>query len=72
MVPAGVTVEATDNLGPQLSATDTVLLWDGDGDTPPLSAPWVVANISQPQFSFTGVREQRRRVALAPRTGSRA
>jgi uncharacterized membrane protein len=69
VVPAGVTVEATDNLGPQLSATDTVLLWDGDGDTPPLGAPWVVANISQPQFSFTGVREQRQRVALLERNG---
>lgn len=69
VVPAGVTVEATDNLGPQLSATDTVLLWDGDGHTPPLGAPWVVANISQHQFSFTGVREQRQRVALLERHG---
>jgi uncharacterized membrane protein len=69
MVPSGVRVEATDNLGPQLSARDTVLLWDGDGDTPPFGAPWVVANISQPQFSFTGVREQRQRVALLERHG---
>ena len=69
VVPSGVTVEATDNLGPQLSARDTVLLWDGDGETPPLGAPWVVANISQPQFSFTGVREQRQRVALLERHG---
>src|SRR5215813_7424548 len=69
VVPAGVTVAAADNLGPQLSARDTVLLWDGDGDTPPLGAPWVVANVSQPQFTFTGVREQRQRVALLERDG---
>jgi uncharacterized membrane protein len=69
VVPAGVTVAAADNLGPQLSARDTVLLWDGDGDTPPLGAPWVVANLSQPQFTFTGVREQRQRVALLERDG---
>jgi hypothetical protein len=71
VVPAGVTVAAADNLGPQLSARDTVLLWDGDGDTPPLGAPWVVANVSQPQFTFTGVREQRQRVALLERDGYR-
>jgi uncharacterized membrane protein len=69
VVPAGVTVAAADNLGPQLSAQDTVLLWDGDGDTPALAAPWVVANVSQPQFTFTGVREQRQRVALLERDG---
>ena len=71
VVPAGVTVAAADNLGPQLSARDTVLLWDGDGDTPQLGAPWVVANVSQPQFTFTGVREQRQRVALLERDGYR-
>jgi uncharacterized membrane protein len=71
VVPAGVTVAAADNLGPQLSARDTVLLWDGDGDTPPLAAPWVVASVSQPQFTFTGVREQRQRVALLERDGYR-
>jgi uncharacterized membrane protein len=64
VVPAGVTVEAVNFVGPQLSARDTVLLWDGDGGTPPLGAPWVVANIRQLQFTFTSVREQRQRVAL--------
>ena len=33
-VPSGVTVEAVNSLGPQLSGRDTVLLWDGDGKTP--------------------------------------
>jgi uncharacterized membrane protein len=69
VVPSGVTVDAVDNLGPQLSARDTVLLWDGDGDTPPLGAPWVVANVIQPQFTFRSVREQRQRVALLERNG---
>jgi hypothetical protein len=68
-VPAGVTVQAVDNLGPQLSARDTVLLWDGDGSTPPLGAPWVVANTAKLQFTFRSVREQRQRVALLERSG---
>ncbi len=71
VVPSGVTVEAVDNLGPQLSARDTVLLWDGDGRTPPLGAPWVVANVTHPQFTFASVREQRQRVALLERSGYR-
>jgi uncharacterized membrane protein len=69
VVPAGVTVAAVDNLGPQLSSRDTVLLWDGDGSTPPLGAPWVVANTAKLQFTFRSVREQRQRVALLERSG---
>lgn len=68
-VPSGVVVEAVDDLGPQLSARDTVLLWDGDGDTPALAAPWVVANVSQPQFTFPSVRAQVQRVALLEHHG---
>jgi uncharacterized membrane protein len=71
VVPSGVTVQAADNLGPQLSSRDTVLLWDGDGSTPPLGSPWVVANVIKPQFSFTGVREQRQRIALLEHNGYR-
>ena len=70
-VPSGVTVEAVNNLGPQLSGRDTVLLWDGDGGTPPLGAPWVVANVSQPQFTFSGLPEQEQRVALLESNGYR-
>ena len=69
VIPAGVTVQAVDNLGPQLSARDTVLLWDGDGATPPLGAPWVVANVRKRQFTFASVREQKLRVALLERSG---
>ena len=63
VVPSGVTVEAVPFLGPQLSPRDFVLLWDGDGGTPPTYAPWVVANIRQPQFSFHSVPDQKQRVA---------
>ena len=69
VIPVGVTVQAADNLGPQLSARDTVLLWDGDGSTPPLGSPWVVANTRKLQFTFRSVREQRQRVALLEDSG---
>ncbi len=69
LVPAGVLVEATDQVGPQLSARDTVWLWDGDGHTPPLAASWVIANVSQRQDSFNTIGEQRQRVTLLRRSG---
>ena len=71
VVPSGVTVEAVNYLGPQLSGRDTVLLWDGDGGTPQLGAPWVVANIATRQFTFHSVAEQRQRVAFLERNGYR-
>jgi uncharacterized membrane protein len=70
-VPSGVVVAATNNVGPALSSRDTVLLWDGDGGTPPLGAPWVVANVRAPQFTFHSVLEQKQRVALLERSGYR-
>jgi uncharacterized membrane protein len=69
VVPSGVTVQAVNNLGPNLSGRDTVLLWDGDGGTPALGSPWVVANVRQPEFTFASVRQQKRRVALLERNG---
>ena len=71
MVPGGVTVAAVDYLGPQLSARDTVLLWDGDGYTNPTAAPWVVADVRTRQFTFKSLHEQRQRVALLERDGYR-
>ena len=68
-VPSGVTVAAVNNLGPQLSGRDTVLLWDGDGGTPPTGAPWVVANVAQLQFTFHSVRQQVQRVAILEQHG---
>jgi uncharacterized membrane protein len=70
-VPSGVVVAATNFVGPALSSRDTVLLWDGDGGTPPLGAPWVVANIRARQFTFHRVLEQKQRVALLERSGYR-
>jgi uncharacterized membrane protein len=70
-VPSGVVVAATNFIGPALSSRDTVLLWDGDGGTPPLGAPWVVANVRARQFTFHSVLEQKQRVALLERSGYR-
>ena len=66
VVPNGVTVDAVDCLGPQLSARDTVLWWVADGVT---AAPWVVADIETPQFTFKSVTEQQQHVALLERSG---
>ena len=67
-VPSGVTVEAVNRLGPQLSARDTVLLWDGDGSSP-LYPPWVVADVAKREFTFASRGQQIRRVALLRRSG---
>ena len=69
-VPSGVTVEAVNRLGPQLSARDTVLLWDGDGSSP-LYPPWVVADVAKREFTFATRGQQIRRVALLERSGYR-
>jgi uncharacterized membrane protein len=60
-VPSGITVEAANHLGPQLSGRDTVLLWADNGETPRFS-PWVVADVTGREF-FPSVRAERRRVA---------
>jgi uncharacterized membrane protein len=65
-VPSGVTVEAANSLGPQLSARDTVLMWDGDGSSPRWPQ-WVVADVAQREFTFSSVGEQRQRVAILER-----
>jgi uncharacterized membrane protein len=68
-VPSGVTVEAVNYLGPQLSGRDKVLLWDGDGGTP-VYAPWIIANTSTQQFTWRGgLSEQIKRVELLKKHG---
>ena len=62
-VPSGVVVAAANDLGPELSARDTVLMWDGDGYTPPYAAPWVVADVQRSEMTFRGLPHQRRAVA---------
>ena len=69
-VPRGVTIEAVEHLGPQLSARDTVLLWDGDGSSP-LYPPWVVADVAKREFTFASRGQQIQRVALLRRSGYR-
>jgi uncharacterized membrane protein len=67
VVPSGVTVEATNFLGPQLSGRDTVLLWDGEQG--PLGSPWIVADVKRREFTFTSVPAEKARVALLVRAG---
>ena len=68
-VPSGVVVAAANHLGPELSGRDTVLMWDGDGSTPPLAAPWVVADVARRQFNFASVAKQQANVAFLQRHG---
>ncbi len=63
-VPSGVMVAAAGQLGPELTARDTVVLWDGDGSTPPLLAPWVAASVSEPQFTFATIARQKQSVTF--------
>jgi uncharacterized membrane protein len=53
-VPSGEEVEAVNNIGPRLSARDTVLLLDGT----PRWAPWVVADTVGLDFPFCSPRQQ--------------
>jgi uncharacterized membrane protein len=66
-VPSGVLVEAANDLGPELSSRDTVLLWDGE--QAPLGSPWIVADIQRHEMTFAGVRAQRARVTLLLSSG---
>jgi uncharacterized membrane protein len=66
-VPPGVTVEAANSLGPQLSGRDTVLLWD----RLPRGAPWVVADVHAHEFPFCDLAEQQARVGLLEGNGYR-
>jgi uncharacterized membrane protein len=61
-VPSGVTVATANNIGPHLVSRDTVVLWDGEHGTPPLYAPWVVANNSQIQFTFSTIAEENKSI----------
>jgi uncharacterized membrane protein len=68
-VPSGVTVATENMAGPHLASRDTVILWDGDGSTPPLLAPWVVANVSQVQFTFNNIGQELHSVAFLRHNG---
>jgi uncharacterized membrane protein len=59
-VPAGAEVEAADNIGPRLSARDTVLLLDGT----PRWAPWVVGDTIGLDFPFCTPGQQAAEVSF--------
>ena len=58
-VPAGVEVEASNNIGPRLSGRDTVLLLDGT----PRWAPWVVGDTLGLDFPFCTPSQQAEELA---------
>jgi uncharacterized membrane protein len=58
-VPAGVEVEASNNIGPRLSGRDTVLLLDGT----PRWAPWVVGDTLGLDFPFCAPSQQAQELA---------
>ncbi|WP_345562890.1 DUF2079 domain-containing protein [Nonomuraea rosea] len=53
-VPAGVTVEAANSVGPALTAKATVLLWTAESK----GAPWVVADTARWEFPFGSPEDQ--------------
>ena len=59
-IPGGALVEAASSIGPRLSSRTRVLLWDRI----PRRAPWVIADVTRPQFPFCSVDDQRARVDL--------
>jgi hypothetical protein len=71
VVPTGVVVAAANFVGPELSRRDTVLLWDGDGYTPPFAAPWVVADVQRREMTFGGLARQSADVAYLRQHGYR-
>jgi uncharacterized membrane protein len=64
-VPDGVTVEATNYVGPELTARTTVLLLDQT----PRGADWIVADSKGRHFPFRSFAEQQARLAAAERAG---
>jgi uncharacterized membrane protein len=69
VVPSSVVVAAANFVGPELSRRDTVLLWDGDGYTPPFAAPWVVADVQRREMTFGGLAQQSADVAFLRQHG---
>jgi uncharacterized membrane protein len=51
LIPPGVVVQTTGNVGPFLLKTNTVEVWDGYGQTP-WTAPWIIANDKVEAFGW--------------------
>lgn len=67
MVPDGVIVEASNNVGPALTARTTVLLWGPQAH----DAPWIVADVARWTYPFGDFGMQQRRVDEALANGYR-
>ncbi|NHC13141.1 DUF2079 domain-containing protein [Motilibacter deserti] len=65
LVPAGVTVEADNEIGPHLADRGTVLLLDKT----PRDAPWVVVDVARSSFPIDSLAVQRDRVRLLQASG---
>lgn len=68
LIPSGVVVETTGNVGPFLLSRDTVEVWDCYGYTP-ITAPWIIANDKQQQFGFFHASRQRDRISWLKQQG---
>jgi uncharacterized membrane protein len=68
LVPAGVTVQAPNRIGPHLSGRNTVLLWDGNGHTP-IFTPWVIASDFGRNFAWTSKEQEKERIDLLLKHG---
>jgi uncharacterized membrane protein len=68
LIPSGVVVETTGNVGPFLLNRDTVLVWDCYGYTP-LTPPWVIANDKKQQFGFFHASVQQARIEWLKQRG---
>lgn len=68
LIPSGVVVETTGNVGPFLLSRDTVEVWDCYGYTP-MTAPWIIANDQKQQFGFFQVSSQGDRISWLKQQG---
>lgn len=68
LIPSGVVVETTGNVGPFLLTRDTVEVWDCYGDTP-VTAPWIIANDKTQQFGFFHASKQQARITWLKQLG---
>ena len=68
LIPSGVIVQTTGNVGPLLLTRDTVEVWDCNGHTPK-TAPWVIANDKKQQFGFFRASQQQDRIAWLKQQG---
>ncbi len=67
-IPSGVAVEAIPAADSSLEPRDTVMFWSGYA---PLSALWVIGEVTEPEYTWPTVAAERQRVAPLERNGYR-